>query len=119
MVAGRTPVQRGEIWWAALPSPRGSEPGFRRPVLVVQANPFNRSAIRTVIAATITSNRRLARAPGNVALSRRDSGLAKASVVNISQLVTLDREFLVDRVRELTHPRMSEVEDGIRLVLGL
>jgi len=112
-------IRRGEVWWASLPSPRGSEPGFRRPVLVVQTDAFNRSAIKTIIAATITSNRRLAAAPGNVSLSRREAGLGRPSVINVSQLVTLDREFLEERVRELPRPKMREVEDGIRLVLGL
>ena len=85
-------IRRGEIWWAALPSPRGAEPGYRRPVVVVQADPFNRSRLQIVIAAVITSNLRLAEAPGNVRLTRRQSRLAKESVINVSQLVTLDRE---------------------------
>lgn len=112
-------VRRGEIWWAELPAPHGSEPGPRRPVLVVQSDAFNRSRIRTVVVATITSNPRLAQAPGNVALSRRRSGLPRDSVVNISQILTLDRAFLGERVGRLDQARLGEVEEGVRLVLGL
>ena len=86
-------IQRGEIWWASLPEPRGSEPGYSRPVLVVQADDFNRSRINTVIAVVITSNIRLAEAPGNVLLSRKATGLPKQSVANVSQLITLDKAF--------------------------
>ena len=91
-------MKRGEIWWAELPEPRGSEPSFRRPVLVVQADPFNRSRIGTVVVAVITSNLRLAGAPGNVHLTRRQSKLPRESVVNVSQVMTLDRTFLAERV---------------------
>ena len=85
---------RGEIWWAALPAPRGSEPECRRPVVIVQSNAFNRSNISTVIVAAISSNVRLSEAPGNVYLKRRESGLSKDSVINVSQLLTLDRRYL-------------------------
>jgi mRNA interferase MazF len=91
-------MKRGEIWWATLPTPRASEPGYRRPVLIVQSDAFNQSAIHTVIAAAITSNLRLVAAPGNVILRKRESRLGKDSVINVSQLVTLSKEFLVDRV---------------------
>src|SRR5712691_430334 len=87
-------IQRGEIWWADLPEPRRSEPGFRRPVLVVQADSFNRSRIQTVIVAVMTGNLELADAPGNVVVPARSSGLPRDSVVNVSQLLTLDRAFL-------------------------
>jgi mRNA interferase MazF len=86
-------IQRGEIWWADLPEPRRSEPGYRRPVLVVQADSFNLSRIQTAIVAAITSNVELADAPGNVLLPVRSAGLASDSVVNVSQLLTLDRSF--------------------------
>jgi len=112
-------VTRGEIWWADLPDPRGSEPGFRRPVLVIQANSFNRSRIQTVIVAVISSNLRLADAPGNVLLPTHASGLARDSVVNISQLITLDRSFLTEAVGKIPDRVMSEVSAGIRLVLEL
>lgn len=110
---------RGEIWWADLPDPRGSEPGFRRPVLVIQANSFNRSRIQTVIVAVISSNRRLADAPGNVLVPAHASGLARDSVVNVSQLITLDRSFLTEAVGRISERVMSEVVAGLRLVLEL
>jgi mRNA interferase MazF len=112
-------MKRGEIWWATLPDPRASEPGYRRPVLIVQSNAFNQSAIRTVIVATITSNLRLAAAPGNVMLRKGDSRLAKDSVINISQLVTLSKDFLVDRVGRISPTRIRELEGGLRMVLSL
>ena len=112
-------MKRGEIWWASLPEPSGSEPGYRRPVLVVQADEFNRSGIRTAICATITSNLHLAAAPGNVQLSSRSSGLPKPSVVNVSQLITLDRMRLTERVKSIDAPCMGRVDDGLRLVLNL
>ena len=93
-------VKRGEIWWAVLPRPRGSEPGYRRPVLIVQSDTFNESKIQTVIAVVITSTVRLAEAPGNVALTRRQGGLPKRSVVNVSQVVTLSKSSLEKRVHQ-------------------
>lgn len=112
-------IARGEVWWASLPAPRGSEPGFRRPVLIVQADAFNRSRIRTVVTVALTSNLRLADAPGNVLLDAQSTGLDKDSVANVSQLVTLDRSFLRERVDSLPAPSFAKVEDGIALVLGL
>jgi len=111
-------MQRGEIWWASLPFPRGSEPGYQRPVLVVQSDAFNRSRIGTVVVAAITSNPLLADAPGNVRLSRRASGLPKPSVVNVSQVLTLDRTMLAKQVRSLPRETMKAVENGLRLVLA-
>jgi mRNA interferase MazF len=112
-------VTRGEIWWADLPDPRGSEPGFRRPVLVIQADSFNRSGIRTVIVVVITSNLRLADAPGNVFLPAQTSGLPRDSVVNVSQVLTLDRSFLIEEIGKLTGHVLADVENGLRLVLKL
>jgi mRNA interferase MazF len=112
-------IQRGEVWWAPLPPPRGSEPGFRRPVLVIQSDEFNRSRIATVIAVVLTSNLKLADAPGNVRLSRRDTGLAKDSVANISQVITLNRSVLTSKHKRLPTSRLADVEDGLRLVLSL
>lgn len=112
-------MTRGEIWWADLPEPRGSEPSFRRPVLVIQANSFNRSRIQTVIVAVISSNLRLADAPGNVLLPASVSGLPRDSVVNVSQLLTLDRDFLTEAVSKLPGRLMAEVDAGLRLVLEL
>ena len=112
-------MQRGEIWWAALPTPKGSGPGKRRPVLIVQSDAFNASRIQTVIAAVITSNLELAAAPGNILLRRRDTKLSKDSVVNVSQLITLDRSFLTERVTELPRRLAGTLDEGLRLVLGL
>ena len=112
-------MKRGEIWWADLPEPSGSEPGFRRPVLILQSNDFNRSRINTVVAAAITSNTKLAMAPGNVLLSRRSVNLGRESVVNVSQIVTLDKTVLSERVGRLQPVKLREVEAGVRLVLAL
>jgi mRNA interferase MazF len=112
-------VKRGELWWATLPSPSGSGPGFRRPVLVIQSNPFNESRISTAIVAVITSNLALVGAPGNVRIGKADSGLSKPSVVNVSQLLTLDKALLTARVRLLPAATMLRVDNGLRLVLDL
>jgi mRNA interferase MazF len=112
-------MKRGEVWWASLPAPAGSGPGYRRPVVVVQSNPFNQSRISTVTVAGITSNLALAEAPGNVRVGRAESGLAKASVVNVSQLVTLDRSQLTQRVRALPGDVVRAIDDGLRLSLSL
>ncbi|MGC2032830.1 MAG: type II toxin-antitoxin system PemK/MazF family toxin [Steroidobacteraceae bacterium] len=112
-------MRRGEIWWASLGEPHGSAPGFRRPVLVVQSNDFNESAIRTSICAAITSNMRLADAPGNVRVTRRVSGLPHESVVNVSQLITLDKQMLTEIVGRLPAQSLRDVEAGIKLALAL
>jgi mRNA interferase MazF len=112
-------MQRGEIWWADLGPATGSSPAKRRPVLVVQADSFNASRIGTVLAAVIISDLRLGDAPGNVTLSKRKSKLAKASVVNISRIVTLDKGTLTERVSSLDDTTMRAVDDGIRLSLSL
>jgi len=112
-------VKRGEIWWATLPAPTGSEPGYRRPVLVVQSDVFNASRIDTVVVLSITSNRRLAAAPGNVELTSRHSKLPRASVVNVSQLSTLDRRALTERVSALSPGMLAHVDRGLRLVLSV
>jgi len=112
-------VQRGEIWWSSLPTPDGSSPGFRRPILVIQSNEFNHSRINTVIAAVITSNLMLAAAPGNVRIPARSSGLKKASVVNVSQIITVDKSFLAECVGKLNTQQLRTVADGLRLILGV
>ena len=112
-------MKRGEIWWASLPPASGSGPGYRRPVLVVQANSFNDSKISTVLVAVVTSNLALAQAPGNVRVSKSDSGLAKPSVVNISQILTIDCALLTKRVKLLPGKAMGRVNEGLRLVLSL
>lgn len=112
-------VRRGELWWADLGEPRGSEPALRRPVLVLQADGFNRSSLQTVIVVSLTTNVRLAGAPGNVLCRARGTGLREASVVNVSQISTLDRGFLMQRIGRLPASAMRDVEDGVRLVLEL
>lgn len=114
-----TEVRRGEIWWADLAEPRGSEPGHRRPVLIVQADAFNRSRIATVLCVVLTSNLRLVDAPGNVLLPASRAGLPKDSVANVSQLVTLDRAFLDERIGRLPSGLLNAVDSGLKLVLGL
>jgi mRNA interferase MazF len=112
-------IHRGEIWWASLRNPVGSEPGYRRPVLVVQSDDFNRSRIATVIAVVITSNIRLAEAPGNVFLPQKLAGLPKDSVLNVSQVVTIDKSCLTEKLGILSPGVIDQVEKGLRLVLRL
>lgn len=112
-------MYRGEIWWANLPEPVGSEPGYRRPVLVIQDDIFTQSRIRTVIVVVITSNTQLAEAPGNVLLPREASGLPKDSVANVSQILTLDKAFLAERIGSLPNSLQEEVDEGLRTILTL
>jgi mRNA interferase MazF len=112
-------MYRGEIWWANLPDPVGSEPGYRRPVLVVQDDTFTQSCISTVIVVVITSNIQLAEAPGNVLLPHAVSGLPRDSVANISQIFTVDKTFLVERVGSLPDCLQEEIDDGLRTILYL
>lgn len=122
MVNGEDPelgLQRGDIWWGDLPDPRGSEPGYRRPLLVIQADEFNQSRIQTIIVAAISSNLSLAQLPGNVFVARRASGLRRNSVVNVSQLFSIDRRFLDSRVGKLPARVQAQVDEGLRLVLAL
>ncbi|MGL5080378.1 MAG: type II toxin-antitoxin system PemK/MazF family toxin [Microcoleaceae cyanobacterium] len=112
-------MYRGEIWWANLPDPIGSEPGYRRPVLVVQDDTFTQSCISTVIVVIITSNIQLAEAPGNVLLPQRVTGLSKDSVANVSQILTVDKTFLVERIGSLSEHLQEEVDEGLRTILYL
>ncbi len=112
-------MKKGEVWWASLDKPRGSEPGYRRPVVVVSSNEFNKSKISTVIVAVITSNLRLADAPGNFQVARKESGLSKESVVNVSQLLTLDKSFLTEKVGRLPPKKMVSLNEGLKLVLSI
>jgi mRNA interferase MazF len=107
------------VWWAELEDPRGSGPGLRRPVLVIQADAFNRSKLRTVIAVVLTSNARLLDAPGNVLLPTRATGLPRDSVANVTQIVTLDEGFLTERSGRIAPKLMQRVDEGLRLVLDL
>jgi mRNA interferase MazF len=111
-------IAQGEIWWAALGEPRGSGPGFRRAVVVVQGNSLNRSRIATVVCVPLTSNLTWASAPGNVALAGNVTGLPKESVANASQIVTIDRASLTERVGRLAPKRLAQIISGIDVVLG-
>lgn len=111
-------ISQGEVWWVDLPEPSGSEPGFRRPVVVVQGEAFNRSRIATVVCVPLTSNLRWAEAPGNVLLTSKETGLPKDSVANVSQVVTLDKSSLTDRVGKLSKAKLELVLFGIDVVLG-
>lgn len=112
-------VERGSVWWADLGEPRGAGPGYRRPVLVVQSDAFNRSRIATVIAVVLTSNADLLAAPGNVLVPARASGLPRDSVANVSQVVTLDRGDLSEQAGKVPMALLRQVSDGLRLVLAL
>jgi mRNA interferase MazF len=111
-------LAQGEIWWAELPAPTGSGPGFRRPVVVVQGDSLNRSRIATVVCVPLTSNLRWADAPGNVLLPASASGLSKDSVANASQIVSLDRGILTERVGKLGPKRLAQLLSGIDVILG-
>lgn len=110
---------RGELWWAELPDPEGLAPAYARPVLVIQSDHFNRTQIRTVLVVPLTSNLRLATAPGNVFVGMQTSGLAKDSVISISQIYPLSKSRLIERITLLDGGTMGLVEAGIHLVLGL
>ena len=112
-------IERGQVWWADLDEPEGSGPGFRRPVLIVQSDAFNRSRIRTVVAVVLTTNLRLLEAPGNVLVPAKASGLPKDSVANVSKVVTIDKDFLTELAGRLKGAWLSDVESGLRLVLSL
>ena len=111
-------ISQGEIWWADLPTPTGSGPGFQRPVVVVQGDALNQSRIATVVCVPLTSNLKWALAPGNVRLSARTTGLPKDSVANVSQLLTLDKELLTKQVGRLPRAKLELLFFGIDLVLG-
>jgi mRNA interferase MazF len=112
-------VRRRELWWADLPGPAGSSPGDRRPVVIAQSDAFTASRIATVIVVAITSRSRLAAAPGNVRLPRGTSGVARDSVINVTQMLAVDKDLLVERIGDLDARRLRELDDGLRLVLAL
>jgi len=112
-------IERGEVWWADLGEPDGSEPGYRRPVVIVQSDAFNRSRLRTVIAVVLMTNVRLVEAPGNVLLPAKATGLPKDSVANVSQVITVDRDFLLERAGRVRGQLLKDVDKGLRLVLAL
>jgi mRNA interferase MazF len=112
-------MKRGELWWASLREPSGSEPGYRRPIAIIQSDDFTASRITTIIGAAVTSNTRLAFAPGNVFLRRREAGLPRDSVINVSQLLTLDKTALTERIGRLSPHRLQELDAGLRIALAL
>jgi mRNA interferase MazF len=112
-------VERGEIWWVDLGEPRGSSPGFHRPVVIIQSDYFNKTLMNTLVVAIITNNLRLAEMPGNILLSKKSSGLEKESVVNNSQIFTVDKTDLLQFVGTLSERKMEQIDKGLRLVLSL
>lgn len=110
-------IRQGDVVWVVLPTPRGSEPGGRRPAVVLQHDRFNQTALNTAIVAMLTSNVRLAALPGNVRLKKGEAGVRKPSVINVTQIATLDRNDIVGRLGTLSGRRLSEVWNGVRLVL--
>ena len=112
-------VERGQVWSADLGEPEGSEPGYNRPVLIIQSDAFNRSRLHTVIAVVLSTNLRLVDAPGNVLIPVKASGLRKDSVANVSQVITIDRECFIELAGRVRGQFLKDVENGLRLVLGL
>jgi mRNA interferase MazF len=112
-------VKRGQIWWAELPEPTASEPGFKRPVIILQSDVFTNTLLSTVIVVAITSNLCLAAAPGNVQLSTKNTGLSRESVANVSQVITMDKRFLTELIGEINPSTMHQIDNGIRLILSL
>jgi mRNA interferase MazF len=110
-------IEQGDIFWIDLETPPGSEPGYRRPFVVVQNNLFNRSRIGTVVVCALTSNLKRAQAPGNVLLEEGEGNLPRQSVVNISQLFTVDRGDLEEQIGSLSRQRVGQIVDGLRLLL--
>jgi len=112
-------MTRGEIWWADFGLPFGSEPGFRRPVLIIQDDTFNRSSIKTVVIIPFTTNLLLEKAPGNVFVGAEESGLTKDSIAVVSQLYAIDRKRLIEETGKIQSHQLGEIEEGIKIVLGL
>lgn len=111
-------ISQGEIWWADLPMPAGSGPGFRRPVVIVQGDAFNRSRIATVVCVPLTTNTSWADSPGNVLLNSNSTNLPKDSVANASQVIAVDKALLVERVSKLSRTKLELVLSGLDVVLG-
>lgn len=112
-------IERGQIWWADLPEPRGSSPGYEHPIVIIQSDDFNKTNINTVIGAVITSNLVLAEMPGNVLIKKNQSEIPKDSVVNVTQIVTIDNSELLEYVGKISERKMEQIERGLRLVLSL
>ena len=112
-------IRRGSIWWASLPDPIGSMPGYRRPVVIVQEDSFTESRLQTVLVVALTSNLKLAEAPGNVLLSARTTGLPRSSVANVSQIIPVDKSLLTEEIGQVKPQDMRCIEEGMRLILSL
>lgn len=112
-------IRHGDLVWVRFPPPRGSEPAGRRPALVIQGDPFNASRIATVLVAAVTSNLRYEELPGNVRLLKGEAGIPKPSVINLSQLHSIDRAFVESRIGSLAAEKLAAVRAGLRLVLDL
>ncbi len=112
-------IQRGDIWWTDLRDPLGSGPGYRRPVLIIQSDKFNQSQLSTVVVLVISTNLNLIKSPGNVLLTAKESELPKDSVVNVTQVFTIDESFLRDYVSTISDRKMEQIDEGLRLILNL
>ena len=112
-------ILRGEVWWADLPVPAGAEPGYRRPVMIVSADLFNRKPLATAMVVACTSNPRHALFPGNVPIPAGVLRLPQVTVASVTQLLTIDRVLLEDRIGSLPPPLMKQIDDGLKLALGL
>lgn len=112
-------IQRGEVWWADMPASIGSEPGYRRPVVIVQADPLTASRMATVVAVIVTSSMRWASLPGNVFLRAGECGLLRDSIANVTQIVTLDKRMLDTRIGQVTDRTLEMIDNGLRFVLNL
>jgi mRNA interferase MazF len=110
---------RGDIWWADFGIPFGSEPGFRRPVLIIQSDAFNKSKMNTTVIIPFTTNLVLENAPGNLLIEKEESGLSKDSIIVVSQIYAIDRHRLIEHVTTINRSIMNEVESGIKMVLGI
>jgi len=110
---------RGDIWWADFGIPFGSEPGFRRPVLIIQSDSFNKSLLNTIVVIPLTTNLFLENAPGNLLIEKEESGLSRDSVIVVSQIYAIDRHRLLEHVSTITKAILNEVEYGIKMVLGI
>jgi mRNA interferase MazF len=111
-------IAQGEVWWADLAEPIGSAPGYRRPVIILQADPLNRSQLATVVCVVLTSNLRWSIAPGNVLLTAKHTRLDRDSVANVSQIVTIDKRQLVERIGQVPKRQMENIFSGIDLIMG-
>ncbi len=110
-------IRQGDIFWADLGAPRGSEPGYRHPYVVIQNNVFNQSKISTTVVCALTSNLKRARAPGNVFLQKGEGNLKKDSVVNISQIITVNKTDLLEKIGSISPPRIREIIEGVKFLI--